>query len=148
MVHKDEAPLKCPLCPKTFKNKQRLKLHEDIHTDTIYTCTVCGLILNTKRTLASHMAVHSDARNFKCEFCGNEFKRAKSLKAHMLLHTGKKMYSCNFCPKEFASGSNLRAHKRSVHRKELDEEERKAQEKPHKMVPTLNELRAQLQISQ
>jgi hypothetical protein len=41
--------------PKKFKNLPRLKTHEDIHNDTQYICNICGISLNTKRTLKMHM---------------------------------------------------------------------------------------------
>ena len=45
-----------PLCsPKKFKNLPRLKTHEDIHNNTQYICNICGISLNTKRTLKMHM---------------------------------------------------------------------------------------------
>jgi hypothetical protein len=41
--------------PKKFKNLPRLKTHEDIHNNTQYICNICGISLNTKRTLKMHM---------------------------------------------------------------------------------------------
>lgn len=46
--------------PKKFKNLPRLKTHEDIHNNTQYICNICGISLNTKRTLKMHMV------SFRC----------------------------------------------------------------------------------
>lgn len=43
---------------KKFKNQARLKTHEDIHNKTQYICNVCGISLNTKRTLKMHMVIN------------------------------------------------------------------------------------------
>ncbi|KAH8311261.1 hypothetical protein KR044_005267 [Drosophila immigrans] len=141
LVHTDECPFECPVCQRRFKNMARLKvsltrcvkihyslichsqIHSDTHTNNNYVCNICGLKLNTRRTLNMHQLVHSDAKQFKCEVCGAEFKRGKTLKAHLILHTGIRPYKCNFCGKDFSNGSNCRMHKRKTHPKELAEEE-------------------------
>ncbi|XP_060650502.1 zinc finger protein weckle [Drosophila nasuta] len=123
LVHTDECPFECPVCQRRFKNMARLKIHSDTHTNKNYVCNICGLKLNTRRTLNMHQLVHSDAKQFKCDVCGAAFKRGKTLKAHLILHTGIRPYKCNFCGKDFANGSNCRMHKRKTHPKELAEEE-------------------------
>ncbi|XP_030558916.1 zinc finger protein weckle [Drosophila novamexicana] len=123
LVHTDECPFECPICFRSFKNKARLKIHSDTHTNNDYKCNVCGLKLNTRRTLNMHKLVHTDAKQYKCDVCGAAFKRGKTLKAHLILHTGIRPYKCNFCGKDFSNGSNCRMHKRKTHPKELAEEE-------------------------
>ncbi|KAH8381575.1 hypothetical protein KR093_008675 [Drosophila rubida] len=123
LVHTDECPFECPVCQRRFKNMARLKIHSDTHTNNNYVCNICGLKLNTRRTLNMHQLVHSDAKQFKCDVCGAAFKRGKTLKAHLILHTGIRPYKCNFCGKDFSNGSNCRMHKRKTHPKELAEEE-------------------------
>lgn len=123
LVHTDECPFECPVCHRSFKNMARLKIHSDTHTNNNYVCNICGLKLNTRRTLNMHQLVHSDAKQYKCDVCGAAFKRGKTLKAHLILHTGIRPYKCNFCGKDFSNGSNCRMHKRKTHPKELAEEE-------------------------
>lgn len=62
ITHSEDAPFACSFCEKRFKNLPRLKTHEDIHNDTQYICPICGLQLNTKRTLKMHMVCHSDKK--------------------------------------------------------------------------------------
>lgn len=147
ILHSDDRPMQCSHCPKTFKNQQRLRIHEDTHTDTAYICPLCGLQLNTKRTLTMHMVVHSEVKKFKCEYCGKEYKRAKALKAHLVIHTGLRPYTCPFCSKTFANGSNCRTHKRKAHPEELMELEAAAARKEgafDKVLPSINELKTNL----
>lgn len=147
-VHIEERAFHCSKCPKAFKNLQRLRIHEDIHTDTLYICTLCGLQLNTRRTLTMHMVVHSDVKNFKCEYCGKEYKRAKALKNHLIIHTGLRPYMCPFCDKTFANGSNCRTHKRKAHPHLLAELEatQNKEELKVKALPSITELKTNLQM--
>lgn len=92
ITHSDQYPFACKFCFKKFKNLPRLKTHEDIHSITQYICNVCGISLNTKRTLKMHMVVHSDQKKFKCQYCGSCFKRSKALKNHLILHSGLRPY--------------------------------------------------------
>ncbi|CRL02670.1 CLUMA_CG015854, isoform A [Clunio marinus] len=119
VIHSDTYPYQCSFCPKKFKNLPRLKTHEDIHNPTQYICNICGISLNTKRTLKMHMVVHSDQKRYKCQCCGSSFKRSKALKNHLILHSGLRPYSCPFCDKTFANGSNCRSHKKKAHPAEL-----------------------------
>lgn len=119
IIHSSEYPFSCKFCAKKFKNMPRLKTHEDTHDVSQYICNVCGLALNTKRTLKMHMVVHSDNKKFKCQFCQSSFKRSKALKNHLILHTGLRPYKCPWCNKTFANGSNCRSHKKKAHPEEL-----------------------------
>lgn len=141
-THTEECPFQCSSCDKTFKNRARLKTHEDTHKDTTYVCTICGLQLNTRRTLKMHMLVHSDQKKHKCNYCGNEFKRAKALKNHLILHTGLKPYTCNFCDKTFANGSNCRSHKKKSHPYELAALEASGTKSYCQNMPKLEHLKA------
>lgn len=142
LTHSTERPLKCAHCDKLFKNKQTLKIHEDIHNQTNYICVICGLKLNTRRTLRMHMVVHSDQKQHKCDYCGNEYKRAKALKNHLILHTGLKPYTCDFCDRTFANGSNCRSHKKKAHPVELAAMEAAGKNKIAAGIPKLEDLRA------
>ncbi|KAL5278712.1 hypothetical protein ACFFRR_003373 [Megaselia abdita] len=141
-THTEECPFQCGNCDKRFKNRARLKTHEDTHKDTTYVCTICGLQLNTRRTLKMHMLVHSDQKKHKCNYCGNEFKRAKALKNHLILHTGLKPYTCNFCDKTFANGSNCRSHKKKSHPYELAALEASGTKSYCQNMPKLEHLKA------
>lgn len=67
----------------SFKTKYRLRIHIDTHLETRYECPVCGLSLNTRRTLRMHLLVHDDHKGFHC-YCGKAFKRSKDLKVNIV----------------------------------------------------------------
>ncbi|KAK6619617.1 hypothetical protein RUM43_012374 [Polyplax serrata] len=118
-IHSDVYNFHCKDCNKRFKTKYRLKIHMDTHVETRYECPICGLSLNTRRTLRMHLLVHKDDKAFQCTTCGKAFKRSKDLKNHYNLHTGRRPYTCPFCQRTFANGSNCRSHKRRMHPEEL-----------------------------
>lgn len=140
IIHSDQFPYACKFCPKKFKNLPRLKTHEDIHSTTQYICPVCGISLNTKRTLKMHMVIHSDQKKFKCEYCQTSFKRSKALKNHLILHSGLRPYSCPFCDKTFANGSNCRSHKKKAHPAELAAFEAAGKKASSPNIPRLEQL--------
>ncbi|KAL7049161.1 hypothetical protein ACKWTF_003617 [Chironomus riparius] len=140
IIHNDEYPHECKFCKKKFKNLPRLKTHEDIHSTTQYICNVCGISLNTKRTLKMHMVIHSDQKRFKCEFCQTSFKRSKALKNHLILHSGLRPYSCPFCDKTFSNGSNCRSHKKKAHPSELAAFEASGKKTSLPNIPRLDQL--------
>ncbi|XP_055382319.1 zinc finger protein weckle-like [Condylostylus longicornis] len=141
-THKEERKYKCSICEKDFKKKQDLRIHAAVHDGIGCICQICGLKLNTRRLLRSHMVMHSDKKKFKCNFCFKEFKRTKEFKNHLILHTGLKPYKCPFCKLNFANGSNCRKHQKTVHPTELATQELKGKKKISKSIPTIEELNA------
>lgn len=140
MTHNDDFPIQCPHCPKRFKFKARLKVHEEIHKDTPHTCPICGQQLSTSITLKRHMDVHSEVKRFKCQYCGNEYKRAKTLKNHLISHTGLRPYTCPWCDRTFVNGANCRSHKKKMHPVELAALEASGEPLPSVYMPKLREL--------
>lgn len=144
-LHNPTKSFKCKHCDKTFYNSQYLKRHEETHNETKYVCVVCGLQLNTKRTLRRHMIVHSDKKKYKCDLCDNEYKRAEALKYHLLTHCGVRQFYCDFCDKTFTTGASCRQHLKRHHPVEFAHQQATGQNQVSKVeVPELNKLRAEL----
>lgn len=129
----------CPICNKEYKTASTLSNHLDTHSNTVYTCTQCGMKLNSKRTLKQHQKVHSDIMEHVCKICGAEFKRTKAYKEHLVTHSNMRPYACEYCDKTFTNGPNCRKHTREKHAKELEKAEGKG---PRKIVklPKIDEL--------
>lgn len=121
--HSDELLFQCSLCPKMYKSAKTLRDHEETHSGKKYSCPHCNLQLNTKKTLASHLILHSDEKKYKCHICGIAFKRAKALKHHLFMHSGFKAYGCRFCDKKFSNNQNCRSHNKKYHPEEMAAEE-------------------------
>lgn len=90
IVHAQERPSQCTLCPKSFKDSTHLKKHLEIHTADTHECPVCGRQFNTKRSVNSHMFVHSDQKMYKCHLCKFAFKRGYALKVNICWNGVKK----------------------------------------------------------
>lgn len=121
--HSDELLFQCSLCPKMYKSAKTLRDHEETHSGIKYPCPHCNLQLNTKKTLTSHLILHSDEKKYKCNICGIAFKRAKALKHHLFMHSGFKAYGCRFCDKKFSNNQNCRSHIKKYHPAEMAAEE-------------------------
>ncbi|XP_067625196.1 zinc finger protein 721-like [Eurosta solidaginis] len=138
-----EYTFECKKCGKILKTLDIYRVfqrHLQIHGDN-YICPHCGMQLSSKATYNSHMLVHSDTKKHICDVCGRAFKRGRGLKYHLISHTGLKPYSCDFCGNKFTNGSSCRLHKKTIHPKELAEQEASGA-KTFTYIPKLDTLKA------
>merc|ERR1711937_387269 len=100
-VHSDEKPYKCGYCPKYFKDRYNLRVHERIHTGVkpfICKFQSCGKAFNQKGALNVHVRTHDKAKKQKldklyaCEEddCMYETEKKQDIKQH------KTNYHMNF----------------------------------------------------
>lgn len=93
---KSEAnPYECDICKNAYPNRKSIYRHKyRVHglrkvkvkkepkkrQKRLQICPICGV---ARREIRSHIATHSDARDFKCEICGMSIKNAENLKRHI-----------------------------------------------------------------
>ena len=103
----------CSECGKSFKRKDRLKIHKQIHTGVkSFKCNMCEKFFSRKDILKEHSRVHIGDRPHKCNVCGKSFTKMCHLREHNWVHTGEKPYECTVCGKSFATNSQLTYHNR------------------------------------
>ncbi|XP_031419489.1 zinc finger protein 709-like isoform X3 [Clupea harengus] len=111
-IQTEEKPYQCTQCGKSFKEKNRLKQHQRIHTEGPYTCTQCGKIFSSLSALKLHRRIHTGERPYTCTQCGKSFMRNDRFKQHQCIHTGKRPYTCTQCGKGFISQCGFKVHQR------------------------------------
>ena len=108
----------CDHCDQIFSHRNLLNDHIKRVRESMFPCTICGKIINSK-TMNQHMlAIHSIKQyaRYKCEFCEKEFAQKSLLKYHMNSHTGDKPFKCKYCGQGFATPGNKSTHEKSVHK--------------------------------
>ena len=94
--HKNEFPLKCMYCEKTFTTISGFNSHVRI------THGIRSMKLPVK--LEEH-------ESFTCEICGQTYRQNTSLKHHIMAkHTKEAPYVCNYCGRAFTKNSFLQNH--------------------------------------
>ncbi|XP_034234049.1 uncharacterized protein LOC117641058 isoform X2 [Thrips palmi] len=126
--HKKTYRYNCSKCSCTFKNKDILRRHLNIHD---FICKVCFLRFNSLGEYKNHLKEqHSKLRTYPCSNCGHSLQGLKSLMVHEmihrlnlafkreaedalqldLLHRTLKSYECKFCKERIEGFSKFVRH--------------------------------------
>ena len=85
--HSAAKALPCSFCPKSFKTKIQLDIHESRHTGQgKYECSICGKRFPQKGEVKNHEQQHGEERGYTCDHCGKSFARDAYLRIHMKVH--------------------------------------------------------------
>lgn len=128
---KKKSSLRCKICKKKFAEKSILKKHEreechlltgDPNNDSnmsgqskLFRCSFCDFSSIYRRSLSSHLVIHSDLRPFKCQLCGLSFKMKKTLKEHQRTHSEERSFKCDECAVSFKHHKSLYLHYQTAH---------------------------------
>ncbi|KAI5747994.1 hypothetical protein M8J77_020798 [Diaphorina citri] len=104
---------KCPDCPAVLQTFKSLKSHLEIHGgEKEFSCHICNKVFTRKGTLMHHIrTVHEKHRGYRCNVCSRSFTNVCNLKDHMQLHTGSRKYVCEVCGETFYYRGSLKVHK-------------------------------------
>ncbi len=120
IVHSDERPFSCTLCPRRFKFKSDVKSHmESRHTQSVrFQCEVCSASYTSRLCLNQHLKKHVTEYPYECFSCPFKSATRSPYEKHVeVAHPGVQPYPCDLCPASggFALESHLRDHLREVH---------------------------------
>ncbi|XP_059192919.1 zinc finger protein 35-like isoform X2 [Centropristis striata] len=108
-----KKPYACPVCGKTFKHENYLKIHHRIHSgDSPFLCSECGKSCVTAGALKQHEWTHTGEKNYHCDQCGKAFSQSSHLKVHLKTHTGERPHLCSICGKSYSKACGLKVHLR------------------------------------
>ena len=105
----------CHECGEMFRNMKMLDEHCNMIHFHRFICKHCGRHFASTTHLASHVKLHSSAKNCVCETCGRKFRYMSSLRTHKLLHSDELRYQCKLCNKKFRFTQGLRYHEHTYH---------------------------------
>ncbi|XP_076453230.1 uncharacterized protein LOC143288529 [Babylonia areolata] len=116
--HKNEKPLSCDQCDRSFRTNSQLNNHRRSRHGEMehpFRCERCGRGFVKAQSLKHHMYSHTGERPFICTECPSAFARKDYLNKHMTKHTGEKRFQCDVCNKKFSFVSSLNSHKKRKH---------------------------------
>ncbi|KAJ6649432.1 Zinc finger protein [Pseudolycoriella hygida] len=118
-------PFECDICKNAYPNRKSIYRHKyRVHglrkvkvkkepkkrQKRLQICPICGV---ARREIRSHIATHSDSRDFKCDICGLSIKNAENLKRHVRrVHSEERPYPCTICNVAFKTSTHLKRHNR------------------------------------
>ncbi|XP_048367494.1 zinc finger protein 250-like isoform X1 [Sphaerodactylus townsendi] len=110
-------PYVCSLCPKSFRLKTSLLIHQKTHTvgksESAFVCPECGCGFSHQGQLTRHQAIHAD-RPHQCSECHKAFNRKSSLVVHLKTHRERpRPFQCPQCHKTFIRKQHLDDHTRT-----------------------------------
>lgn len=75
-----------------------------------FICPECGRTFAYKKTLKTHMIIHTGKKDFACSFCAKRFYRKCDMKNHLATHTSEKPFHCAICAKAFTLRKSMMRH--------------------------------------
>ena len=111
----------CEVCSSWFSDLVKFTMHMSIHKKKKFSCVLCGRAYIFKRSLETHMRVHTGEKPYRCDVCGKDFSRKDAMNKHQKIHLGIKPFVCEACGRRFREKFELYRHSLSH-----------TQEKPHK----------------
>jgi hypothetical protein len=88
-AHQDK-PFQCTKCPKAFRVRSRLQVHEKLHEESPgFECDLCGHVLKTEEGLRDHQKRVCNALpeiRATCHICGNDFLAYKLARHQQKAH--------------------------------------------------------------
>nr|XP_019535186.2 zinc finger protein 836-like [Aedes albopictus] len=107
----------CDKCQKVFRTPQRLKIHQETHSEArTEICNECGASFRNRGVLKRHRrTVHASEKPFACPHCPKMLPTQEQLKAHSRVHTGVKPYGCRFCERSFSHFTDRKRHEMASH---------------------------------
>ncbi|ESO87869.1 hypothetical protein LOTGIDRAFT_127000, partial [Lottia gigantea] len=112
-----QLKVSCPICNASFTRKTSLKRHILAHSKTNFMeCTYCGKLIS-KTNLQRHIkAKHLGVRfPFSCPLCGVKYQHKRSLRLHMKSTHLQIRFNCPLCGTTFTRKSTLSRHLKSIH---------------------------------
>eukprot|EP01083_Nonionella_stella_P268820 909055_1 len=95
--------LKCQICQKACKNRSSLMQHLRTHSnERQFKCSSCPKAFKFKNNLKIHQQrFHSVAKPFQCSLCQKSFKFRNDVTNHQKIHSNERPTQCNLCDKSF-----------------------------------------------
>ena len=121
-VDTSEEKFSCNLCNKEFQFRKALITHMSNHFDI--KCHICGKVFKNKDRMSRHkQSMHFVIPSFECDHpgCGKKFKYRPNLRIHKnTVHSSvDQKYECNQCNKVFRHQNGLKLHKLYIHSENL-----------------------------
>ncbi|XP_048003719.1 zinc finger protein 501-like isoform X2 [Leguminivora glycinivorella] len=103
---------------KSAKKSKPYNDYRHISSTGPYTCKICNVVITTKRSMACHMAIHTEPKSeiredntWDCDKCDKIFFTKRAMTSHMQNVHSKKKFKCDVCSKLFRTIWQMNNHK-------------------------------------
>ena len=80
---------KCPHCKSTYKNQEFLMKHIESHTKKIFSCIICGINYNCRKSYNRHISIKHTDNKIECNNCGSILKKRTFVETFVRKYTNK-----------------------------------------------------------
>lgn len=109
----------CPVCERSFINKQSMQTHSYRHKSGVFKCSHCPKVFDTKPKKSVHERVTHALLNKtrKCSYCDARFSTKDLVQSHEAKIHGAQIpiFNCQACNKCYNSQSSLMTHRKRFH---------------------------------
>ena len=102
----------CPYssCKASFRYRDGLRPHVNVHTNTVFSCSFCQYRSVEKHNLQNHLNLHFDIKKHVCDVCSISFTRKQDLHRHEKIRHSDTEFECTHCSFTSPSFNAVKKH--------------------------------------
>lgn len=109
--HEVKPTFVCEICKKVYADKVKYMKHIEYFHRKSYCCKICLKSFKNIDRLCLHEKNHTKITTYKCQYCFKKYRKPENLKLHEEQHKGNFEYRCDTCDLGFQELTWFESHK-------------------------------------